>query len=495
MASLPALRPLTDEIASGLEARKADRMNRPPNKGKTGFLVVALIAALGFLGSDVPAASAWFGPARDFPVGDRPASVANGDFNSDSKRDLAFARNTGEVTILLGNGAGRFGKPRDIPIGGSPVAIGVGQFNADRAPDLAVADSAGSRVVILLGNGNGTFGPPTGFATGSFPEDLAVGLLDTDMFPDLAVTTSNGVSVLLGNGDGTFGPAVGYGSGGSPAGVAIGDLDGNSTGDIVYTDRDGNTAKMLLGSGDGTFAPGQTKPTIGTGPVRVAIGDLNRDLKPDLMTANFLSNSVSLLIGWGDGTFRNAKTFTIWTKNAFQVWPNSIVLRDLNLDGVPDPAVTMYRANAIAVMIGNGEGSFARTRLFDVGNSPMDAAIGTFNAGKDPDLAVANRFSNDVSILLNGGPEARNLTLSWQKLNRKFTGTLKSSDPTCVRKQRVTILKQRPGKDRAIVIAVTNRTGGYAYRTGARPGTYYARVRAWSACRFAKSRVVRVRPN
>ena len=59
-----------------------------------------------------------FGAPTNFAVGsasflDRPAPVAVGDFNGDSKPDLATANNfSHNVSVLLNAGGGSFGAPR-----------------------------------------------------------------------------------------------------------------------------------------------------------------------------------------------------------------------------------------------------------------------------------------------------------------------------------------------------------------------------------------------
>lgn len=47
--------------------------------------------------------------------------------------------------------------------------------------------------------------------------------------------------------------------------------------------------------------------------------------------------------------------------------------------------------------------SFAAPVSYPVGNSPFDVTVGDFNGDTHPDLATANRFTNDVSVLL-GNP-------------------------------------------------------------------------------------------
>ena len=120
-------------------------------------------------------------------------------------------------------------------------------------------------------------------------------------------------------------------------------------------------------------------------------------------------------------------------------------------------------------------------------------AIGNLNAGSYPDLAVAKHGSNNVSVLLNGGPGRRTLTLSHRPSSHRFTGTLSSWDPVCVRSQRVKVLRRRPGRDQKAGAATTSKSGTYSLRRNARQGAYYARVRSWSACRAENSKVITIR--
>ena len=112
------------------------------------------------------------------------------------------------MSVLLGNGDGTFQAARSFAVDGGPFFVTIGDFNRDSRPDLAVANSGSGRIAVLLGNGDGTFQAPVFLAPGNALSvwSVAVGDFNGDGSPDL-VAANNGadtVSVLLGNGDGTF---------------------------------------------------------------------------------------------------------------------------------------------------------------------------------------------------------------------------------------------------------------------------------------------------
>ena len=76
---------------------------------------------------------------------------------------------------------------------------------------------------------------------------------------------------------------------------------------------------------------------------------------------------------------------------------------DFNSDGNPDLAVANYNSNNVSVLLGNGSGGFGAATNFPVGLTPVSVAVGDFNRDGNPDLAVANYSSNNVSVLLGNG--------------------------------------------------------------------------------------------
>ena len=85
--------------------------------------------------------------------------------------------------------------------------------------------------------------------------------------------------------------------------------------------------------------------------------------------------------------------------------PYSVAVGDFNGDGKPDLAVANY--GNVSVLLGNGDGSFQAAQNFVAGSAPQSVAVGDFNGDGTPDLAVANSVSNNVSVLINNTPMAK----------------------------------------------------------------------------------------
>jgi hypothetical protein len=325
--------------------------------------------------------------------------VATGDFNGDSKLDLATANtDSNSVSVLLGNGDGTFQPRMDFGTGALPTGLAVDDFNADGKLDLAVAIYGEGKVTILLGNGNGKFHTGASIATGVQPDNIAVGDFNGDTKQDFAVTNaiSNSLSVVLGNGNGTFQTPINYQVGSSPVSVVTGDFNGDGKLDLAATSQNSADVNVLLGNGDGTF---QTPVNYAAGPAPLlsSTADFNHDGKLDLAVPNRESggtSGVSVLLGKGDGTFKPRVEYT----DNLNPWGSAV--DDFNLDGNPDIATPNLDSNNLGILLGNGDGTFQAASYFATDTTPFSVATGDFNADGAPDVAVANK-SGDVSVFLN----------------------------------------------------------------------------------------------
>jgi hypothetical protein len=229
----------------------------------------------------------------------------------------------------------------------------------------------------------------------------------------------NSVSLL-------FVPAVLYDSGGTNVlqingsifqGMAVADLNGDGKADVVVSNLAGPSSTgngmlgLLLGNGDGTFKPVRSFGSGGYGATSVVIADLNGDGIPDVLVANTCASSsdctsgtVSVLLGKGNGAFKSPVTYRSGGQVAV-----SIAVADVNGDGKLDLLVANQGGESngdglVSVFLGNGDGTFQAPATYDAGDSVTSSlAVADFNSDRKADLVVANSGHATVNVLLGNG--------------------------------------------------------------------------------------------
>jgi Ca2+-binding RTX toxin-like protein len=83
--------------------------------------------------------------------------------------------------------------------------------------------------------------------------------------------------------------------------------------------------------------------------------------------------------------------------------PVSVAVGHFNADGDPDLAVANRGSNNVSVLLGDRSVTFRGPTNFNAGAGPSSVAVGDLNLDSRADLAVANRGSNNVSVLLGNG--------------------------------------------------------------------------------------------
>jgi hypothetical protein len=136
----------------------------------------------------------------------------------------------------------------------------------------------------------------------------------------------------------------------------------------------------------------------------LATGDFRHDGKLDVAAITTFTGQAAVLLGRGDGTFQPAVYYAIDNSGSESLrW---VTAADFNGDGNVDLAVADYLAGYIAVLLGNGDGTFKppiKTPLN--GPSPEFVAVGDFNGDHIPDLATVDRGGTCpcISVLLGNG--------------------------------------------------------------------------------------------
>src|SRR5713101_6774984 len=308
----------------------------------------------------------------------------------------------------LGNAAALTGLPAStifpetsITVGVNPSALVANNFTGGTLPDLAVVfdDPRANTFVILKNQDNGNFVQVT-------PSPITLGTSETGQVAigtgvfrnNSTFTTSQPADVVLVN------------STSNNVSVLLGSIDATGKANGLFTEASGSPIPV------GT----STNPS--NNPSSVVVSDFNGDGFLDLAVANQGDDSISLFRGNGDGTFtpfpgspfKLPNTGTILESNPVamvsanfrnKTFSNTVNSRASEVD----LAVVNKNSNSVSILLssvdlaGNVTLAEAPNSPFSVGTTPVAIATGDLNADAVPDLAVVNQGDGTVSVLLGSG--------------------------------------------------------------------------------------------
>ena len=360
-------------------------------------------------------------------TGDTPLWVTVGDINGDGKPDIVAvnAGNNGNtISVFLNttpNGifTPSFSDKTDFNTGINPVSVAIGDLNGDGKPDIVVANGNSNTVSVLFNtttNGASTpsFSAKTDFNTGNRPVSVAIGDINGDGSPDIIVANyySSTISVLLNSTPvnattASFSAKTDFATGINPSEVALADLNGDGKLDVVTSNPGANTMSVFLNTtSDGASTPSfsvKNDFTTGATPTSLAVADVNGDGKPDIIISNFSAKTVSVFL---NTTTNGASAPVFSAKKDFMTSanPHTVTAGDLNGDGKPDIALANYYTNSVSVLLnttsnGASSASFSSEINFTTGNTPVSVSIAPFNG--EPDIVTANSGNNTVSVLFS----------------------------------------------------------------------------------------------
>ena len=212
-------------------------------------------------------------------------------------------------------------------------------------------------------------------------------------------------------------------AGNAPVGVVAADFNGDGKLDLAVADNgdpsvgDAGGVSILPGNGDGTFGSAVSFPA-GKNPTSIAVGDFNHDGKLDLVVADQGdrpaggNGALAVLLGNGDGSFQSPVNLSAGEN------PFTLAVGDFNGDGDLDIAVsdfgsvTVGDSGGVNILLGNGDGTFRPAVQIAAGTNPVCLVAADFDGDHILDLAVADNVSptspmpnthGAVTVLLGNG--------------------------------------------------------------------------------------------
>ena len=244
------------------------------------------------------------------------------------------------------------------------------------------------------------------FPTGGL---FAVGDVNADGKSDIVVLVNSiggsSLKLLLGRGDGTFTISTLSPLSTQPFAFRLADMNGDGLADLIVfnegtTDRDGTpigpgTLDIYLNTAHDTF---QSTPvsstTVGLTSSGLFVSDVNGDGKPDLIVGSTVTaghGGTQILLNDGTGRLRSAERYAAYST----VLGLGSFTHDDNVD------LLVQGSSGLALLKGNGDGSFSAIGSFGYGSAALATGIGDFNRDGNMDFAVAS--GSQVIIYLGNG--------------------------------------------------------------------------------------------
>lgn len=365
----------------------------------------------------------YYSTISDIDADGKPDLVLSNILSSSASNSVSVFRNLSTAGTVS---AGSFAERIDFSTGIGTYCVLSGDIDGDGRQDLIISNTNSNFISIYRNTSNsgiilaGSFADRVDLTSPSGIWGMTIGDVDGDGRPDL-VTASPSESVISifrnistpgSINSGSFQTRLDILPGTKPTCVEMCDIDGDRKPDISFTNQASSTFSVIKNlSSPGSITSGsfalKIDFTTGENPYGIAFSDIDGDSKPDIAVTNQNSNTVSL--------FRNNCLLGSITATSFiekvdfitGTHPTGVKISDINGDGKPDVIVANRESNYITIFRNTSTvGSIVSSSLslktdITVGSFTDCIAVGDINGDSKPDLVFANSASNTFSVLRN----------------------------------------------------------------------------------------------
>jgi hypothetical protein len=338
-----------------------------------------------------------------------PSATLIADINSTfgDKQDLVWLNSGSDLLSYFMDGSGiPLFTADNVSVGDYPSQVNAVDVDTDNDLDLVVANynDATFSVLTNTGSGTGTF-TRTNYAIPTYPDDLTTGDIDGDGDMDIVTVNNNAVVTVFKNYNGGHVASI------TPAN---GTLDASASSNIVVIfDENINSGTLtantvkLVGSVSGVHAWTLSSYVAGT---YTATLNPTVDFTPGEVVTVVVTNGVQSSVGIGlekgySSQFvvaaGNGAVFGANADYAAGDQSQAVIMADVNADGFADIVTANTLANNIAVLLNNGNGTYASAVTYAAGNGPTSVAAGDVNGDGRVDLVATSTTDNQLSVFIN----------------------------------------------------------------------------------------------